>query len=547
MTARRSELGLTRRAFLVASGLAGATALAACTAGGGDPSPSPTATPTPPDTPLPEAAWQSRLVSDDGDRLDYAELEGLRLPDFGHAGYRHGDATIPEVATARRIAPVDGDSTAHIQRALDAVGELPPGDDGMRGALVLAPGTYLVAGTIRVRHSGVVLRGAGDGPDPSTATVLRAVGDDPRDVLVVGGPGEEDDGFREVAGTTRDVTSDLVPVASASLTLADTAGLRPGDPVVLVHPCTPAWLEAVDHGGTGREERWEVDSLPIVHYRRVVDVSGRTVELDVPVFTTLDRSLSPSRLAVWDRRGLVTDVGVEDLRVDIAADGPEDEQHARNGIVLRRVEDAWVRRCTVLHFTQAGVATSHALRVTVADCRAAEPAARVTGGRRYNFNAARRSQQVLVTGCRAEGGRHAFVSNGTSTVSGVVFHRTTAIGSLGSSEGHRQWSQGLLFDGHVELEPQTERTLALYNRGDYGTGHGWSAVHSVAWACDVGDTRLVVQRPPTAQNYAVGCLGDVTGDGPFDGPEGYVEGTGRPGLTPASLYEAQLADRARTR
>src|SRR5690606_12832752 len=67
MTARHSELGLTRRAFLVASGLAGATALAACTAGGGDPSPSPTATPTPPDTPLPEAAWQSRLVSDDGD------------------------------------------------------------------------------------------------------------------------------------------------------------------------------------------------------------------------------------------------------------------------------------------------------------------------------------------------------------------------------------------------------------------------------------------------------------------------------------------------
>jgi hypothetical protein len=371
------------------------------------------------------------------------------------------------------------------------------------------------------------------------------VGDDPpgRDVIVVGGTAG--DGLGEVRGTRTDILTDVVPVGSSSLVVAETTGLRPGLPVVVVHPCTGSWLDAVDHGGTGRAERWEVGSLPIVFYRRVVEVAGDRVTLDVPLFTTLHRSLSQGRLAVWDRGGLVTDVGVEDLRIDIEADGPQDERHARNGIRLRRVEDAWVRRCTVTHFTQAGIVTTDAHRVTVADCRAVEPAARVTGGRRYNFNAGPRSQQVLFTGCHAEGGRHAYVSNGTSSVSGVVFHRTSAAGSLTSSEGHRQWSQGLLFDNHRELAPETDRTLGLYNRGDYGTGHGWSAAHSVAWGCDVGDTRLVVQRPPTAQNYAVGCAGDVTGDGPFDGAEGHVEGTRRQGLEPASLYEAQLADRAR--
>ncbi|WP_417563227.1 hypothetical protein [Microbacterium sp.] len=50
-----------------------------------------------------------------------------------------------------------------------------------------------------------------------------------------------------------------------------------------------------------------------------------------------------------------------------------------------------------------------------------------------------------------------------------------------------------------------------------------------------------MQRPPTAQNYAIGCDGDVGGAGPFDEPAGYVEGTGRAGLTPASLWEAQHA------
>ncbi|NMR21398.1 peptidoglycan-binding protein [Cellulomonas fimi] len=543
MTAPDGRRPVSRRAFLVVTGAAAASVLAACTEEPQAPAPTGARSPgrTTPSSP---GRWQSELVSVTDGRLAYRHDDGLRIPDFGQAGYGGGGRPLPDVPAARTIEPIDGDNTAHLQRALDAVGALPLGDRGVRGALVLAPGTYTLAGTLRLDRSGVVLRGAGDGTDPSTATILRAVGDDPpeRDVVVVGGEG---DGEREVRGTRTDITSDVVPVAAASFAVADVAGLRPGTPVVVVHPCSERWLDAVDHGGTGRDERWEVGSLPIVYHRRITDVAGDVVTLDVPVFTTLDRSLSQSRLSVRDRSGLVTDVGVEDLRLDIAATAADDERHAKNGIRLRLVEDAWVRRCTVVHFTQAGVVTTNAHRVTVVDCRALEPAARTTGGRRYNFNADRGSQQVLFTGCHAEGGRHAYVSNGTSSVSGVVFHRTTATGSLASSEGHRRWSQGLLFDIHRELAPATDRTLGLYNRGDYGTGHGWSAVHSVAWACDVGDSRLVVQRPPTAQNYAVGCVGDVTGDGPFDGPEGHAEGTGRPGLEPASLYEAQLAARTR--
>ena len=68
--------------------------------------------------------------------------------------------------------------------------------------------------------------------------------------------------------------------------------------------------------------------------------------------------------------------------------------------------------------------------------------------------------------------------------------------------------------------------LGLYNRGSYGTGHGWSAAHSVAWNV-LGSQPISVQKPPTAQNYAVGCTApSVTGakpPSPFKATDGYIE------------------------
>jgi hypothetical protein len=108
---------------------------------------------------------------------------------------------------------------------------------------------------------------------------------------------------------------------------------------------------------------------------------------------------------------------------------------------------------------------------------------------------------------------------------------------------------GLLYDNIVESEPAKAGlvVLGLYNRGDYGTSHGWSSVHSVAWNYDTGEQGVgVIQKPPTAQNYAIGGAGTFSGEkppAPFDQPEGYIEGTGQPGLVPESLYERQLAER----
>ena len=168
----------------------------------------------------------------------------------------------------------------------------------------------------------------------------------------------------------------------------------------------------------------------------------------------------------------------------------------------------------------------------------------------YNFNTEQYSQLILFQNCEATNGRHNFISNGKSSASGIVFHKCKSKG-LGSnsgdtseSEGHRLWTQAMLFDSIDENSPDTGH-IGLINRGNYGSGHGWAAAHSTIWNYN---GTITVQKPPTAQNYAVSSTGKVQKKFKFSGVIGNVEGEGEKGqLSPASLYEAQLKQRLQQR
>jgi hypothetical protein len=78
-----------------------------------------------------------------------------------------------------------------------------------------------------------------------------------------------------------------------------------------------------------------------------------------------------------------------------------------------------------------------------------------------------------------------------------------------------------------------------------GSGHGWTIGWSVAWNC-VAD-RFLVQQPPGALNWAIGCRGDRKQRAqPFARepllPEGVYDAHGTP-VAPASLYLSQLRER----
>jgi hypothetical protein len=488
--------------------------------------------------------WQSsRVVVGVDGKLSYpADDEGNRIPDFSNAGYRGGDVPLPQVPVVISLSPVTGDNTARIQTALDEAGSLPMQASGHRGAVQLNAGVYEVSRTLRMAKSGVVLVGVGNGEDPSENTIIRRTGTSTEPVILAGG-GVNDYFRSEIPGTRTDVTSPRVQVGARSLEVADASSFRVGDAVIVFQPSTDAWLDSINRGDTNGDTPWQAGEIDIPYHRYLTKIDGNTITLDAPVFNHLDRALAQSVVYRYDDAGVVREIGVENLFIDIVTNGPESEDHAGNALKFMQAENCWARRFTARHFVHSGVEFGPAVtRGTALECRAIEPHSIVTGARRYNFGTAR-AQLILFESCYASYSRHAYVTNGTSLDSGIVFLDCIDDHSLNSIEGHRRWSQGLLYDGLQTINPESSIILGLYNRGNWGTGHGWAAVHSVAWRCDVRGRRIIVQKPPSAQNYAIGCMGTVNGDGPYAQPTGFIEGTGHSSLFPYSLYRAQLAER----
>lgn len=505
--------------------------------------------------------WQSERVriASDG-TLEYPEdAEGNRIPDFSHAGYRGGGVPLPEVLVVRSLSPIAGDNTAQIQAALDAVGALPlDPHTRLRGAVHLAPGVYEISDTLFIQHSGVSLLGSGQGDDPAYNTIIRRIGTRTTSVIQAGGRGSNDRFATAVPGTRTAITTPRVTVGSYSFEVADASLFSVGDAVVVEHPATEKWIEALEGGGTASDPAWKVDDkdnpagMSIRYLRQIARIDGDLITIDAPVFNHLNRSLSPSTIYRYDTSPLRFEIGVANLRIDIQTAGEQSESHAWDGIVFRQATDCWVRNVTVLHFVASGIKFGEGFaRGTALDCNALDPHGLIKGKRRYNFCIHRGGQLVLFERCHATNARHAFISNGSTLDSGIVVLDSTNDLSYGPSEAHRRWSQGLLFDGlsTTNPRPQSAQTgiLGLYCRGDWGDAHGWAAVHSVAWRCDTAQARLIIQKPPTAQNYAIGCFGKMQGKVFFQHPPGHIEGTGRPGLVPHSLYRAQLAQRLKAK
>src|SRR5882762_8232461 len=101
------------------------------------------------------------------------DSQGNRIMDFSFAGYKGGGVALPVVPGAVTVSPASGDNTAKIQAAIDSLSQRSPDAQGFRGAVLLAPGTYDIGGTLSITTSGVVLRGSGSG---GYGTILKMTG-----------------------------------------------------------------------------------------------------------------------------------------------------------------------------------------------------------------------------------------------------------------------------------------------------------------------------------------------------------------------------------
>lgn len=472
----------------------------------------------------------------------YSDAEMNRIPDFSHAGYMGGGVELPEVAARKTIGPVEGDNTSHIQRAIDEVSSRRPNANGFRGAVVLEPGIYPVESTLFIRTSGVVLRGSGDGTDPSKDTIIQVSQSLKGTVLQIGS--EELNWHRRRPDTTTEITSEFLPVGSRVFNVSEPDKYEVGDHIVIRHFSTEDWLRSIDYGGTASSSYWQADYIEIYYYREVVGVSGHTIAVDAPIFSHFDMSLSNPIVFKPFRDHLVEHAGVEHLRIQFRTHGENSESHGENGVMFRGIENGWSDHVTVVHFKMTGFGTDTARNITIRNSKALEPHSTLTGERRYNFNTGFFSNNILFENVVASDGRRDFVSNGTSVASGIVFYNSKSLRTLNSSEGHQKWSQGLLYDSISFENPRHYNVLSLYNRGDLGSSHGWGAVHSVAWNIEAEGSHIYIQKPPRAQNYGIGNRANVNGVGLFEQQTGFIADTDKV-PRPESLYRQQLDERLR--
>jgi hypothetical protein len=484
----------------------------------------------------------SILYTDNSGRLVYhSDAAGNRLADFSHAGYHGGDDPIPSLPVVHEISPLAGDNTAHIQAAIDSVAAMTPDANGHRGAILLRKGTYNVSGIVYINADGIVLRGEGNG---STADDTIVVGTGTAQMAELGIIliQSETTGAIAEPGTRQNVLNEFLPIGSRTILVENGSVYSVGDYLVIQHDPTEAWLEAINYGNVyGDEAVWMPgqNDLKMYFHGKVTAISGNKIKLDTPIYHPLDRSLSQSVVYRHSGAGVISECGVENMRVISQNAGGTDENHRRDCVHFIGARNCWAKHTISKGFVESGFRFTRSAFSTVRNCQAIDPVSTIDGGRRYNFYVGENCHNALFKDCLATKGRHCFVGNGTATTSGAVFSGCESRNAYASSENHRRWGSGFLWDDIAWNNAVADMVLAMYNRGDAGTSHGWTGTGLVAWNIEASGKSIMCSEPPIGQNYAIGCNANIT-RGSY--PYGFVEGNGGVMAIP-SLYDAQLAER----
>lgn len=468
-------------------------------------------------------AWVS--LSPTGKILYGTDQDGNRLPDFSTAGFSELDG-LPAIEVAARVESSGGDDTSAIQAAIDKVAGLPLNEKGFRGAVQLGAGEFRLLGTIRLNASGVVLRGEG-----RNRTSLVALGV-PRTVVVLGGMR----GRWDRDGRAHRITDDYVPVGSKRLHLDDVEGLKVGDRIIVQRPATREWIaeigmDRIPERANGRTVQWQ-PGAGLLFDRKIVGIDGKTIELDATLTNAISRADGGT---VWKYRfpERVGHVGLESLSASASAFFDKTNSDVRPDslfVSLAAVDGAWLRDLDIKDFTVAMAFRSTASRITATDFE-------VSNWRNPKKRAAPSmisidGQQILISHCRLQG-RHFSAWVIQSAVPGPnVVLRCAGIGEGLGAGAHQRWGTGLLLD-NIYLDGDA----GFINRGSMGSGHGWAGANSVLWNSTVKAYR--VDRPPTANNWAFGVIGELRRSRE---PQGEIISPGK-NVQPASLYESQKAQR----
>jgi hypothetical protein len=494
-----------------------------------------------------ELPWVQML---NGHLVYAVDPEHNRIPDFSTAGYEAGDAPIPDVPVKMHVeAQADErDATPRIQSAIEAISKLPLDDHGIRGALLLGPGTFRIAGTINLDVSGVVLRGSGSTKENGTVLVAEGL---PRAILHIGGTGV----WQEVH-SRMPILDDLVPVGAQVITVDAPDGFfSVGDRIVVQWNMTAAFIHTLgmDHipprRDGGEVKQWPTD-MALRFDRRIVALEkadkGYRLRLDAALTQRMPKDDNP---VVWkyEYPGRISQLGVENLRSDGAVfrKAPDYNNpsipHKTDGSFFDSifsefdaVENAWMRNVQVENYNNVVFVDEHARAITVEDVEGDHIDTPDKQGHAAPFAFEIDGSQVLMQRVNLTGRLNHVWATQARVAGPNVFRDSWAKGDDLDAGPHQRWATGTLWE-QLTLKGEYDD----YNQWNLGSGHGWAGAYNVLFNSTLDD--IQVESPPWAYNWVIGCKGRTVG--PQPGVNGaYFESSGVP-IEPASLYQEQLNER----
>jgi hypothetical protein len=482
-------------------------------------------------------------------KLAYKSLDkGDHICDFSYAGYMGGGVALPNLDVKAHVdSPSGGDDTAAIQQAIDTVSALPL-VNGQRGAVLLGDGTFQCNGTLTINASGVVLRGSG-----LTSTALSLTGD-PHPAIKIAG-----DGKAHLIGGESVIADDYVPSGANSFHVKEASAFHVGDTISITKPVTPDWVAFMGMDKlvrNGKPETWLKGSLETE--RTISSISGQTIEVDVPLTDCYDstyvgkETVKVARISHAGPDGAdprVTQSGVENLTIHAPERHIVLGQPAFEGLQLQGLMDCWLLNVSMTGVT-SGIWMKASRRVTLEKVNIDN--ATIMGAAKPFDISMDESTLILCDQCTGHGDAVWYAATASRCQGPNVVLNCTFKGK-GAIDAHERWATGLLVDGCQV----PDGSIGMHNRGEMGSGHGWTMGWGVVWNCAAAT--FSVQNPPGAANWQIGCRGNnITERMPTFSEEGggaddtgNSNGTLSPGIiesqdapvSPTSLYLAQLRQR----
>lgn len=481
--------------------------------------------------PVPKAGESQWVHRDNKGKLVYKTLDrGDKIMDFSYAGYMGGGVPLPVAPVQVTLDPSTGDNTAAIQEAINTVSKMPI-VNGLRGAVLLRPGSYGCDRELTLGASGVVLRGSGSGKDGS---IIMMTGTPHACIVVKGAP------TVQKTGNSAAISDAYVPAGATEFNLTDASGFAAGDMIRITRPVTPAWVAFMGMDTLtrdGKKQTWVSGDITTDRVIRKVD--GRHITLDVPLSDNYDAayigaaSVTVQKIRVQNEW---SQTGIENLRIVAPPQSVTINDSHHRALTISGGMDGWVRNVEI--FNTVNSISITARRITLDNIRITHEVPTIGAAKPADLNGS--GSQILFNHCTITGDNLFFFATGPKGTGPVVLLNCTFQGN-GWIQPHQRWSTGLLVDGCQV----PGGGIDFMNRGAMGSGHGWAIGWAVAWNCQAKS--FLNQQPPGSANWVIGCQGEQQKRAaPFNAlpllPEGIYDSHGAP-VSPASLYLAQLSER----